>query len=271
MSDANTIGIKFLYSFLVGEYDLNNPGSNITSITSFRQGHEAINLTTTPLRESWRSIDVTGWQEIVIKANDLTETPDTFAILNHNLSKLAVVQLQGSMTSDFSAPAFTFSFTWTKKNMVLLQDVGAKYRYYRFRFLDPTNGCGYIEIGKIIGGLSFTMTKDEDITDDITVTPDDKAYKTPTEGFFRAFNQRVIVDKLQIKFEKLLTSPDEDSNWQGLLELMSTVGETFPFLTIVDPFDQAFNITWGVIDTLPARMFGINRYVNMNLAIQEVL
>lgn len=269
MSLPNTTGIKFLYTFAVGEYDLNNPGSNIMSITSERQGHERVNLTTTPLRETWRSDDVTGWQEIVIKTNDLTVQPDTFALLNHNLTELAVVQLQGSMTADFSAPAFTLPILWTEKHMVLLQNVGIKYKYYRFRLLDPTNQCGYLELGRIVAGTSFTFTKDEDITDDITIQTDDLAYKTKTEGFFRAFNQRVKVDKLSIKFAKLSSTTD-DENYQGMMTMMNTVGETYPFLTIVDPFDQGFSMIWGVIDNLPSRMYVLNRYTSMNLTIQEV-
>jgi hypothetical protein len=271
---ADTVGIKFLYTFMVGEYDLSNPGENVISVTSERDGHEKINLTTTPLRETWRSEDVTGWQDVVIEANDTSDAPDTFAILNHNLSNLAVVQIQGSMTSDFSAPAFTLTVSWSKKHMVKLQDVGTAYNYYRFRFLDPANACGYVEVGRIIAGKSFTFSKDEDITDDITITTDDLAYKTKTEGFFRASNQRVKVDKLQVKFNKLLSAPvnagDTTDNYDGLIDLMDTCGEVYPFLTIPDPEDPQFSVIWGQIDSLPPRMYGVNRYVSFSLTIQEV-
>lgn len=271
MALPNTTGIKFLYTFCVGEYDLNNPGSNIISITSERQGFERVNLTTTPLRETWRSVDVATWQEIIIETNDLTITPDTFSLLNHNLTELAIVQLQGSMTSDFTTPAFTLSFTWTKKHMTLLQDVGTNYPYYRIRILDPTNECGYVELGRIIAGESFTVTKNEDVTDNITIQPDDLAYKTKTEGFFRAFNQRVKVDKLQIRFKDLRTYASEDNtNYVGLLDMMDVVGETYPLLVIPDPFDLSFSQIWGVIDTLPPRNYGVNRFVDMNFTIQEI-
>ncbi len=270
----NTIGIKFLYTFSLGEYDLNSPGSNITSVTSERQGFEKLHLTTTPLRETWRSEDVATWQEIIIEANDTTDAPDTFAILNHNLSDMAVVQIQGSMTSSFAAPAFTLTVSWSKKHLVKLQDVGTAYNYYRFRFLDPTNQCGFIEIGRIIAGNSFTVSKNEDITDDISIATDDLAYKTKTEGFFRASNQRVKVDKLQIKFNKLITTPissgDSADNYEGLMDMMGIVGEVYPFLTIPDPGDPMFSVIWGQIESLPPRMFGINRYVSFSLSIQEV-
>ncbi len=269
----NTNGIKFLYSFSLGEYDYTNPGANVISVTSQADGdHAPINLTTTPLRESWRSgPGIEDFQEIIIQSNDLTVTPDTFALLNHNLTETAVVQLQASMTSDFVTPAFTIQLVWTKKHMVLLQSVGLAYNYYRFRILDPLNPCGFVEIGRIVAGKSFTVTNNEDITDEIEVSTDDLAYKMKTEGFFRAFNERVKVDKLGIRFSKLVTTTPGNDNYLGLIDMLDSVGETYPFLTITDPEDQAFQLVWGVVDNLPRKSFNINRYVDMSLSIQEVL
>lgn len=265
----NTTGIKFLYVFSLGEYDYDNPGGNVISVTSTAAGdHDKLNLTTPALRETWRSTGVSDWQEIVLKTTDLTVVPDTFAILNHNLTKLAVIQVLGSMTTDFTGVA-TLTMQWTKKHAVLLQDVGVAYRYYKFRILDPTNACGFIEIGAIRAGRSLTFINNEDITDDITVTPIDKAYKTETEGFARAFNQRVIVNQVQVNFSKLVTTSNGGDNYAALSAMFDVVGETFPFLTVLDPADQNFFMTWGVIDTLPSQTFGINRYADLQLTIQE--
>jgi hypothetical protein len=268
---ATTNGIKFLYQFSLGEYDVNNPGTNVVSVTSTAAGdHNKVNLTTTPLRETWRSGSIATFQEIIIKANDTSAAPDCFAILNHNFSNLAVIQLQGSMTADFSAPAFTIPFVWTKQNLVLLQNVGIAYNYYRFRVLDPTNACGYLEIGRIIAGQSFTFTNNEDISDSIQSQKQDLAYKTKTEGYFRAFNERVKVDKLTLQFPQLTTIAGQNSNYLGLLDLMETVGETYPFLTIVDPADLNFKLVWGVIETLPSISYGVNRYSDLTIPITEV-
>jgi hypothetical protein len=159
--------------------------------------------------------------------------------------------------------------------MILQQDVGQAYRYYRFRLLDPTNPCGYIEIGRIVGGRAFTVTNNEDIADNFTQTPQDKAYKMETEGFFRAFNERVKVDQLSIRFDKLWTTkttadPDRDINYRNLMAMFKSIGETYPFLTILDPEDPNFAIVWGIIDRLPSRTHSINRYVDMSFVIQEV-
>lgn len=268
---ANTTGIKFLYTFSVGEYDYQSPGSNVLSVTSTAPGdHDKANLTTTPLRETWRSgPDISVFQDIVIKTNDLQNVPDVFALLNHNLTEISVVLLQGSMTNDFTG-AVTIPFQWTKKHMVLLQDVGVAYRYYRFRILDPSNPCGFIEVGRIVAGRAFTFTNNEDITDDVSIHPEDLAYKTRTEGFFRAFNERVKVEKLNIRFSKLQTTAGVNQNYKGLLKMLDNVGETYPFLTIVDPADQDFELLWGVVDSLPSRSFSINRYADFSLQLQEV-
>jgi hypothetical protein len=266
---ANTTGIKFLYSFTAGDYDYLNPGGNVVSVTSTAPGdHDKLNLTTPALRETWRSTGVADFQEIVIATTDRTISPDCFAVLNHNLTSLAVVTVTGSQTLDFTG-GVEVAMLWTKKHMVLLQDYGVAYRYWRFKILDPTNGCGFIELGGIRIGKTLTFINNEDITDDISVTPSDKAYKTQTEGFFRAFNQRVIVNQVQVNFSQLITTSNGGDNYTALSTMFDAVGETFPFLTIVDPADQRFFMTWGVIDTLPSLTFGINRYLTAQLTIQE--
>lgn len=267
----STIGIKFLYAFSLGNYKFDNPGGNISSVSpGSAVGHPPVNLTTTPLRETWRSgSDISNFQDIVIESDSTAEAQDLFAILNHNLSSLAVVQIQGSQTTSFTG-APTVSVPWSEKHMVLLASFGTPYRYYRFRFLDPSNECGFVEIGRIVAGKALTITENEDITDDIQIAQDDMAYTTNTEGFFRAFNKRIKIDRLSMRFSKLSTRPGQNVNYLGLLEMFKTAGKTFPFLTVVDPEDQDFEIIWGVFDNVPSRSFGINRYVDMPLSITEV-
>lgn len=272
-----TVGIRFLYEFSLGQYSFTNPGSNVLSVTSTASGdHGKANLTTTPLRETYRSADVTTWQEITMEVNDRNTVADTIAILNHNLTELAVVQVQFSTTPTFSVVAATLSIPWREKHMVLVQDLGQAYRYWRFRVLDPTNPCGYIEIGRIVAGRAFTLTNNEDITDSFNIGLEDKAYKMETEGFFRASNERVILERLSVTFEKLWTTTtindlDRNINYLGLMKMFKTVGVTLPLLTILDPEDTLFSVIWGQIDALPSRGFSTNRYVSISLTIQEVL
>lgn len=268
---AVTQGIRFLHRFSLGEYDTTFPGANVISVTSTASGDfDKKNLTTTPLREVWRSATAATTQEIVIQANDPSIVIDTFALLNHNLTDLAVVTLEANFTNNFAAPPLSINLSWNAKHMVLVQSLGVAYEYFKIKIVDPTNPCGYLSIGRIIAGESFTMSDNEDITDDIKNGRDDLAYKMKTEGFFRASNERVKVRKLGIRFSKLRTMPGEDDNFLNLQDLFENVGETYPFLTVVDPNDPYFIVMWGQIDSLPADDFDINRYVNFSFQIQEV-
>ncbi len=266
-------GIKFLFEFSLGMYDETNPGVNIISVTSTADGDFApVNLTTAALRETWRSSDVDVIQRIVIEANDDDTIIDVFAILNHNLSENAVVTIEGNDTDNWVAPSLSaIPLTWSEKHLVLVQDLNTAYRYYRISILDPLNACGYIEIGRIVAGRAFTFTQNEDVTDDFTVEPADLAYQMKTEGFFRASNERVQVDRLTMKFDRLTTQSSQNANYRGLVNMTRTVGITFPFLTVLDPSDPYYSLIWGQIEALPTRQHTVNRYVSMQFTVQEVL
>lgn len=269
---VNTTGIKFLHRWVLGAFDFDNPGNNVISVTSTAAGDFAPkNLTTDILREVWRSATASTTQEIIMEVNDPDTIIDTFAILNHNLTSIAVVQVQAANDVGFLIPAFTLSMTYNKQNMVLLQDLGASYTYFKIKITDPTNPCGYIEIGRVVAGRSFTFTNNEDITDRINVKRDDLAYKMKSEGFFRASNEKVKVDKLRVDFKNLKSlAADDNTNYLGLKDLFENVGETYPFLTIADPSDPYFICMWGLVDDIPAFGYDINRYVDVSLTIQEV-
>lgn len=266
-----TQGIKFLHRFSVGEYNTQFPGVNVISVTSTATGDfDKTNLTTSPLREVWRSATASVTQEIIIQANDMNTVVDTFAILNHNLSPLAVVQLQAAFDTGFLAPAFTINFQYSERHLVLLQDLGIAYRYYKIKIIDPTNPCGYIQIGRIIAGKSFTMTNDEDVTDDIKIGREDKSYQMRTEGFFRASNERIKLRKLSVRFEKIQTLTGFNTNYVGLNDVFDNVGTALPFLTCVDPQDPYFCLIWGQFTALPTDDLTVNRYASLSLSIEEV-
>lgn len=265
-----TQGIKFLYEFSVGAYDTVTPGANVISVTSTAAGdHNKKNLTTTPLRETWRSTDAST-QEIVLQANDTDVIPNVFALLNHNLSENAIVHLYGNNSNSWATPTFSTTILWNKKHMCYVADIGTAFQYYKVKIQDAGNPCGYIEVGKIVAGLSFTLSVNEDMADDFGIKTEDLAYRMQTEGFFRASNERVKIQTMTLQFPKLQTVPGSDTNYQGLLELADEVGETFPFLTIVDPSDPYFRVLWGQFSKIPTESYTTNRYVSLSCEIEEV-
>lgn len=264
-------GISFLYSFDLGNRDVNNPGVNILSITSTAAGDfDKANLCTESLRHVWRSESPPlAWQEIVIKA-DLASQIDTFAILGHNFSDDATVIIEANIANNFLAPPFSRTVPVTKDNMVLCEDFADTYEYYRVRILDPANICGYIEIGRIVGGRAFTFTNNEDITDEIEIETEDFADKAKTEGFFMVSNEKVKSRELSVKFSKLHTIAGQNDNYLGLREMYRSVGTTKPFLTIVDRGDIEFATVWGQIERIPRDTLTINRFVSQSLKIKEM-
>lgn len=266
-------GIRFLSRFSLGSDDLNAPGLYVISATTTADGDfNKRNLVTNSLREKWRSGSIVspGYNALVIEANDLTDPIDTFALLNHNLSEDAVITLKGSSTTDFTSAPFSVTLEWNEKNIVWTGTTIVPFRYYEVRIVDATNPCGYIEIGKIIGGVALVMTGDEDITDDFSISTDDRAYKMESEGFFRASNETVLTDTLSVSFDRLDTRVNT-TNYLGLKALTTYVRTTIPFLTILDPEEEGFFTIWGQLTQLPGRSFGINRYSSMKLTIEEVL
>lgn len=267
---SSQVGISFLHSFDLGNRNVNNPGINILSVTSTAAGDfDKANLCTESVRNVWRSADVLSWQEIVIQA-ELSSQIDTFAIIGHNFSDDAVVIIEANIANNFLAPPFQRTVPVTEDNIVLCENFADEYEFYRVRILDPANTCGYVQIGRIVGGRAFTFTNSEDITDEIDIDTQDFADKSKTEGFFMASNEKVKARELAIKFSKLYTTAPNNVNYLGLKAMYKNVGTTKPFLTIVDRDDPAFCSLWGQIDKLPRDSFTINRFTSQSIKIMEM-
>lgn len=258
-----------LYQFDVGNYKRTTPGSNVISVTGTAAGDfNKANLTNDILRQVWRSEDVLDWQEIVIEADQSTAI-DTFAILNHNLTESAVINLQANIGNNFLAPPVNLFLPWNKLHIVYTTALGASYKFYKIRILDPTNPCGYIQIGRIVGGRALTMQVFEDITDDVKIGWKDQAKQMATEGFFRASNENVKIRTLDVKFSKLYTVATKNANYLGLRALFDYVGTTRPFLAIPNRDDPSFNCIWGQVKDIPDESFTINGFVSFPLKVEE--
>ncbi len=270
MSIHNPVGISFLYQFDFGNRDWLNPGSNILSVTDTRDGDfDKANLTTESLRQVWRSADAVGWKEIVIRAEQISKI-DTVGILGHNLTDEAVIQIQADYSDAFIVPAETKTIPWTKRNIALTSEFADEYEYYKIRILDPANPCGYVQVGRIVGGRAFTFGNNEDINADFSIGSEDMADQMKTEGFFRVSNERVKVRTLSVKFSQVLTIAESDDNYLGWMEMADDVGVTRPFLTILDRDDPGFGLFWAQMGKIPEIGYTINRYASWSMGVSEV-
>ncbi len=273
---ASVAGISFLYVFDLGNRNINNPGQNILSVTSTAAGDfDKSNMFKDSVRQVWRSNDVLATQEIIIQA-DLSSKIDTFAILGHNLTSGAIIQVQANISNNFVAPPVTITAVpepnpdGNQSNIIIAQDFGAEYEFYKISILDPANPCGFIEIGRIIGGRSFILQNNENIVDQLQIRKNDQSEKMKTEGYFRQSNENIITRVFSSNFSKLDTTVGNDVNFLGLRALFKAMKTTRPFLMVLDRQDPTFLNMWGEFTKLPTESFAVNRFASFSITIEEV-
>lgn len=266
-------GISFLYDFVLGNRNVENPGQNIISVTSQAVGDfDKANLFIDSTRRRWRSSNVLTEQQIVIKT-DIEKEIDTFAILGHNFTPSAVVRIEANFNNEFTAPPFSqvVPVDEDTENLILANDgFGAAYNYFRIRILDPGNPCGYVEMGRVVGGEAFTYQNNEDITDDYRVINNDESETMKTQGYFRASNENVVVREFSANFQKIKTELPDNQNFIQFRRMFKSLKTTRPFLMVLDRDNPNVLNMWCQFTKLPDFAYTVNRFVNYPIRIEEV-
>ena len=267
---SSKTSIAFLYNFDVGNRHVNVPDENIMFVTSTAAGDfHVANITTDSLRHKWRSASALTWQEIIIKA-EKKSTINCFAILGHNFTDAAVVRVQANVSNNFLAPPVTKFVPWSKDNMLVTTTFGGNYEYYKISILDPSNPCGYVEIGRVCGGVMTELTNDEDITDSYKIGYKDLSETMKTQGYFRASNSNIIQRTFDASFSKLNTQQGSDFNFTKLRTFFQTVKTIKPFLVILDYQNPYKFNAWMQLTDVPDESFTVNDYVSFPLKMEEV-
>jgi len=263
-------GISFLHNFDLGNRHIGTPDINIIENSPTLVGDFAPeNITTESVRHCWRTAEILTPQFITIKAENVSKI-DTFAILGHNFSEDAIIKIEANIADYFAVVPFSINVPWQADNIVLTTEFPEEYEYYRITVLDPTNPCGYIQMGRVVAGRAIIMQNDEDITDSFSVGYKDHSETMSSQGFFRVSNENIIARSLSCQFSKLYTVYGKDANYLNLRSMFRNVKTTRPFLTILDRKDPARLAMWGRLKSLPNDSFTVNNFVNMNLSIEEV-
>jgi len=129
---------------------------------------------------------------------------DTLAILNHNLTKSASVQLFGSNDSSFGTIGVTRVLTLIDEPNIYHIEENLPitgYRYWRVSIDDSTNS-DTVEIGTIVFGASSVFSG-ECITDNIDLENKDFADTVNTEGFTNIANSRAQKKIVGLDFKSL--------------------------------------------------------------------
>jgi hypothetical protein len=228
-----------------------NDGLNWTA-TSTEPGDFSINNVNNDIEELyWRS--ATGIKTGIILTCDVQSGPifmDTFAILGHNFTTSATVQLQGSNDSGFSTIGFDESLTVSNVDdriyylaPVLPTD---SFQYWRLLISDSTNTNDFLRIGIIVFG-SATIFTDECATDRVVKSKVHHKDAVRIEGFTSSANDRSLKRAVRLNFRDLTFDSGDYQNLSALIDFART---TLKCLWIPDPRTQSLIRRFAVFGKL---------------------
>lgn len=228
-----------------------NNGINWTASSTKTGDFSANNLNTDIVEQIWRSADADVAMVTLICDTQLSQGVfvDTVAILNHNLTKSAVVILQGSSDPTFATVGLEVTLQTTLQNMYYIAPhlPSAGYRYYRFILEDNTNTAGFLSIGTIIFGSSIIFIGD-DIANPITFGRRHFKDTIVTEGYTSVSNDRALKAYLKLLFRDL---DFKRGNYAALTQLFQTARTQLKCLWIPTPQYPTRFTVFGKLTQIP--------------------
>jgi len=237
---------------------------NWTSTSTASGSFEPVNMNTDIVEQVFRT---TGTTVTLTCDTEVVQgvTPDTFAILNHNLTSGASVVVQGSNTAGFASVNETFNMTREETNMFFLVPFPdfpfSQQRFWRFLISDPTNSDGFIQIGAILFGSS-TIFQGDCITDRISKKTTHFADKVETEGFTNVSNDRALKFGVGIQFRNLNFGL---GNYSNLRDIFDTARTTLKCLWIPDPRNPSRFAIFGKLRGIPTEQHNVKGDANEDL------
>lgn len=203
---------------------------------------------------------------------------DTIAILGHNLTRSATIQVQGSQDGTFSPPDVTFDFTEVTPDRAFYiaptapTAAAQQNRYWRFVINDTPNPDGYIEIGVIVFGEANVFSFGENYNNRLRQGFTHFKDTLPSEGFTTTSNDRALRKYLKIDFEELNY---RFGNFSIIDEMVNYARTSLKCLVIPTPeYPERFAV-FGKLNTLPEYVHNSideeNEYVSFTLEWDEAL
>jgi len=197
---------------------------------------------------------------------------DTMAILNHNFTTSATVQLQASNSPTFATTPYSQNLVteltdifWIEPYLPL-----TSYRYWRFVINDPTN-TSTLQIGTIIFGSSIIFNG-ECIVDQVQKRKIHFSDKVKTEGFTNKSNDRALKKAVSFSFKSLDYTLD---NYNNLNEVINYIRTSLKALWIIDPRFASRFAVFGKLPEIPAenhRVLGLTEdYIDIDVTVDESL
>jgi len=229
------------------------------------------NVNTDIVEQVWRAVGTTA----TIQCD--TEVAqgifmDTLAILNHNFTTSATVQLQASNSSTFATTPYTQNLTTELTDMFWIEPYLplSSYRYWRFVINDPTNSSD-IQIGTIVFGSSVIFNG-ECIVDQVQKRKIHFSDKVKTEGFTNVSNDRALKKAVSFSFKSLDYTLE---NYQNLNDVIDYIRTSLKALWIIDPRFASRFAVFGKMPEIPAenhRVLGATLdYIDIDVTVDESL
>jgi hypothetical protein len=229
------------------------------------------NVNTDIVEQVWRAVGTTA----TIQCD--TEVAqgiflDTLAILNHNFTTSATVQLQGSNSSIFATTPYSQNLTTELTDMFWIEPYLplSSYRYWRFVINDPTNTAD-IQIGTIVFGSSIIFNG-ECIVDQVQKRKIHFSDKVKTEGFTNVSNDRALKKAVSFSFKSLDYTLE---NYQNLNDVIDYIRTSLKALWIIDPRFASRFAVFGKMPDIPAenhRVLGATLdYIDIDVTVDESL
>ena len=268
----NTYNLRILCDFP----SRGTSGLNWTASSTATGDFSVYNVNTDIVEQVWRS--VSGVKTGIILTCDTQITQgvflDTLAMLNHNLTRSATVQLQGSTDAGFATVGFD-------ENLEVLDDVNLYYiaptlpqvsfRYWRFIINDSTNTNDSLQIGTIVFGPSVIF-QGECFVDQVQRGTKHFSDKIETEGFTNVSNDRALKYSTQLEFRFLNF---QRGNFRNIRNIFRTARTSLKCLWIPTPqFPERFAV-FGKLTQIPVETHKVISedadYVSFNLEVDESL
>ena len=197
---------------------------------------------------------------------------DTMAILNHNFTTSATVQLQASNSPTFATTPYSQNLVTELTDIFWIEPFLplTSYRYWRFVINDPTN-TSTLQIGTIIFGSSIIFNG-ECIVDQVQKRKIHFSDKVKTEGFTNKSNDRALKKAVSFSFKSLDYTLD---NYNNLNEVINYIRTSLKALWIIDPRFASRFAVFGKLPEIPAenhRVLGLTEdYIDIDVTVDESL
>ena len=119
------------------------------------------NLQAEPAAETYRSTSASNQKILIDFAAPVLV--GMFAVVNHNLTDGATITLRGGSSQDPDGNDFELVIPWAIRNAWVLFDSDETWQYWSLTIDDLSNPDGVLEIGLLLQGLKWELTRDFDL------------------------------------------------------------------------------------------------------------